>query len=192
MPDPRLATRKLPDGVTAIPEWGFVLRSSDGKHRDRMKLTWTSWLRRINPPTLIIGMNPSGGGDNDADATLIKNWEFSRRWTNGPMIMMNVNPTRATNPKDMRFDPQTSQFNRSLIRDVAGSITGSGGKVVVMWGNPPLPKEKLKLFLDDAKAICDQFQEIGVVPLCLGHNENRSPTHSLMLSYGTPLVPYSP
>jgi len=188
--DAHLSTRPLPAGVQAHTLWGKVLRA-DGTPRDRYTLNWTH-PARTGPPNLVVGMNPSGAGGKEGDATMTVLWEFERRWNDGSHIMANVNPTRATSPKGMVWDTAALERNRRYIEDYAHHVVTLGGLVVVAWGSPALPKVHRDLFREEARRVYDLLVGAGATPLCLGVSRSGAPRHPLMLSYDTPLTPWSP
>lgn len=190
MSDATLATRPLPAGVTAHVVWGHVERD-DGTPRDRFILQWTH-PARTGPPNLVVGMNPSGASEDLGDQTMTVLWGFEQRWNNGGHVMVNVNPTRATEPRGMVWDETALRRNRHYIELSAREVREQGGLVVVAWGSPALPKVHRDLFREEALRIYAILVGLDITPLCLGVSRSGAPRHPLMLSYDTPLTPWSP
>lgn len=190
MSDTRLATRPLPEGVESYAVWGSTLRE-DGTPRHRYVLTWTHPLR-YGPPNLMVGMNPSGAGEDVSDLTLLKCWEFCRRWNDGTLVMTNVNPFRATDSDKMEFDPVALEWNLQYIVQSALAVQASGGNVVLAWGTPSLPKAMQEEFDLRARKVYNRLRDTGAVPSCLGATKSGRPRHPSRIGYSTPLVPWSP
>jgi hypothetical protein len=176
--------------VTATPLWGNLKRQ-DGTPMHRFLLTWTH-PERSGPLNLVVGMNPSGASATNADQTLLKVWSFSGRWNRGPFAMANVVAYRATVPRDMRFDIDEEDRNLSHVIVAAQRARRSGGKVVVAWGTPTLPKPLRDQFNFAVERIYTHLRGEGIPVLCLGKNNDGSPRHPLMLGYDAQLEPWSP
>lgn len=191
MGDARLATRPLPEGVEAYATWGGPLRQ-DGTHRDRYLLVWNDPLR-YGPQNLVIAMNPSGASEDDADLTLLKVWEFCRRWNDGSLVMANVNPFRATNPREMEFHVPALAVNCAIIRGEMAKVHAAGGLVVAAWGNPPrlnpIDEERFDHY---TRLIRLGARSLGVQIMCLGMTKDGDPRHPSRIAYDTPLVPWRP
>lgn len=188
--DARLATRRLPEGVTATAVWGQTKRQ-DGAWMHRHLLTWTH-PERTGPLNLVIGMNPSGASETEADATLIKVWGFCERWNRGPFTMANVVAYRATEPGQMRFHGDEEDRNLSHVLAAAQRARASGGKVIVAWGAPSIPRELKTQFAFNALRLWTHLHGADIPVLCLGRTADGSPRHPLMLAYETPLETWSP
>jgi len=101
VPDPTIATRPLPHGVTAEPLWWPEVRRADGEPADRLTLRWT-WAPAARPGSLImVGLNPSGASAEFADATLIRVYGYARREGFGSLLMLNLFSARATEPAEL-------------------------------------------------------------------------------------------
>lgn len=191
MGDARLATLRLPDGVVATPTWGTVLRA-DGTPKERYLLTWTH-PDRTGPPNLVLGMNPSGASATDADLTLLKVWEFCRRWNNGTLIMGNVNPYRATEPGEMKVEITFMSANRLRLVEQMRVVRDAGGHVVAAWGCPPkmdeIDADKWYYYADMLLA---EAHLLNIEVKCLGTTKHGHPRHPPRIGYDTPLVPWSP
>lgn len=191
MSDPRLATRALPSGVTATPTWGEDLRD-DGTPIDRFLLTWTH-PARTGPPNLVIGMNPSGASAEAGDLTLLKVWEFCRRWNDGSLIMGNVNPYRATEPRQQRFHIASLATNRRILVEQMRLVRDAKGLVVAAWGCPPpmdeIDADKWYYYADLLHA---GARSLGIDPMCLGTTKHGHPRHPSRIGYDTQLVTWSP
>lgn len=133
-----------------------------------------------------IMVNPSTADASEDDATIRKVTGFSRRLGFGWFMVGNVFAYRSTDVRGLArvADPIGPENEAWLRRMMAAAPT-----VVVAWGPvAKLPKELRKRY----QRVVRIANEIGVTLHCLGTAQDGHPRHPLMLSYDTPLTPWSP
>jgi hypothetical protein len=148
--------------------------SNDRKYRYRL---WRIWNERL-PLILFIGLNPSTADENLNDPTIRSCERITKANGFGGFYMMNCWAYIATDPKLLKINPMSNNWNDDLL-----SVTAFKCKEVVFaWGsfdivrNMGRDKELLEMF-PNAKA--------------LQINKNGSPKHPLYCKTDTKLIPYS-
>lgn len=191
--DARLAAKRaIPDGVIGEAEWSSE-RRSDGTPAARFSLRWTHPDRK-GPVNMVVGMNPSAAAEGAGDLTVLKCWEFCGRWNNGSLLMANVNPYRATDPREQVWSIDLRLRNEEVIRSLLPEVKETGGIVVVAWGAP----QRFKCDVDEeafylsAGRIYEAARRLEVPVMCLGTTKNGHPRHPSRVAYRTPLVPWTP
>lgn len=171
------------EGVSAIARF-----SDDDVYR--YLLTREGLVPGSSRVLVSIGLNPSTADAFKPDQTINKDIGFARRWGCGRLWKLNAKAFRTKSPAIMRraekngVDVVGRPENDETIRAALEEFKRHGGTVVVSWGAN----------LDDARQreMFDLITAAGVTPMCLGFNDNGSPTHELYIPYATPLVPWSP
>lgn len=133
----------------------------------------------------IIGVNPSKADAEIDDATIRKDMGFARRFGWRKIIKGNKFAYRATDVRVLRdvadpIGPHNDAALEAMMREA--------DIVVAAWG--PLAKlpPNLRSRWLDVVAIADR---IGKPLHCFGTAKDGQPRHTLMLSYDTPLLPWS-
>lgn len=133
-----------------------------------------------------VMLNPSTADASVDDATIRKCIGFTKRWGAGGIVVVNLWPWRATDPKDLKrlvASPPVPWFpfkNAGAIRE---AVEGSD-EVVVAWG-----AHANRVNPDWTSHIAWKLRSM-CRPMCLGVTKDDSPRHPLMLAYSTPLRPF--
>ena len=136
-------------------------------------------------PLVICGLNPSIATADKNDPTIRKEIGFAKLWGCGRLVKVNAYAYVATDPKDMRRAAKSGidvigPENDLRIREAVELARLTGGIVLVAWGKNIRPSRQAEIsyvFGDDA--------------MCLGINNDGSPTHPLYIPYERPLVHWS-
>jgi hypothetical protein len=120
--------------------------------------------------------NPSTADALKDDPTVLKGVGFALRWGYSSIEFVNRAAFRATNPKHLLsaadpIGPENARYVREAF-DRADLIVFAWGKA---W-----PKKLDRL--SPVPSVAPRYA------MCLGHNDDGSPRHPLMLAYATPLV----
>lgn len=150
--------------------------SECGKYRFDLTRVWCG----TGPTALWIMLNPSTADGTVDDPTIRKCVGFSKRWGCSGMVVCNLYPCRATNPKDIRAGGESA--NVSAVRD---ALARCGGPVVFGWGASG-PYETA----DKGAGLVRVLEPFHQVPMCLGKTKDGSPRHPLYVPYDTPLQEY--
>jgi len=141
------------------------------------------WLHRAathrdigKPYILWVMLNPSTADGQQDDPTIRKVMGFSALLGYGNVYVVNKYAYRATDPTELRkvLDPVGPKTD-SYIQDWARFAS----RIVVAWGRDPA------LVPCRAQAILNILVRYNNI-YCLGHNNDGSPKHPLMLPYRTP------
>lgn len=192
--DPILATRPLPDDVDVHAEWGEELRE-DGTPRDRYLLRWTRkpGLTPSRPGALVLGgLNPSGGGIDVADATLLRVWSIAGRLGFDEFAMLNLFPLRARDPEALLTGTGDRQANLrwwlSEIRDAQ-----ERGRLVVLACGGPYSPAALQVLVEEQMAAFVRIARAVRAPLhALAVTKDGYPRHPLYLPNTATPAPWFP
>lgn len=124
--------QKSPSNIEEAKYRGAML-SSDGLYRLWL---WRALSTNVQRACAWILNNPSTADGESDDPTVRRAWGFTRAWGYDGMIFANVNPFRATNPKDAKSPPEIIQLaNDDWLRE-AMRVTQL---VVCGWGDKANP-----------------------------------------------------
>jgi hypothetical protein len=132
-------------------------------------------------------LNPSTASAESDDPTVRKCVGFSRRLGAGSIEIGNLFAFRATDPKDLKAallrgrDCVGLPHANNALRDIAARAD----TFVVGWG----ANASHKLLRPRVNEVLALLRGLDV--LCLGVGADGQPNHPLMLSYDTPLVPFT-
>lgn len=149
------------------------------------------WLTRElgGERTLVaIGLNPSTATAETNDPTIRKDIGFAKLWGCGRIVKGNAYGYRATDPANMKRARKAGVDvvgfdNDRYLMDMITAAKHGGGVVLVAWGNHIEP--------DRQRHLARMFDHVGVTPMCLGTNKNRTPVHELYQPYDRALVAWS-
>jgi hypothetical protein len=152
----------------------------DGKYRLLLWRVFDDYVR----PMVFCMLNPSTADANTDDATIRRCCGFARREKAGGLIVVNLSPWRATDPRDLEraykdgLDVEYEQRNRLAIL----AAIDIGSPFVLAWGGGIRP------WMEDT-AMWTRGK-LGDRALCLGKTQKGDPRHPLMLAANTPLEAY--
>lgn len=148
---------------------------------------WILW-RECMPggrPLVFCMLNPSAADAVKPDPTITRCLGFARRENASGIVVVNLSPWRATDPRDLdaarrRGEPVLAESeNRSAMQRAA---LAGGGRVVLAWGAGIRPWMAAPAFA--ARRLGESW--------CLGKTRGGQPSHPLMLRAAAPLVPFVP
>lgn len=180
-----------------------ILRSAsvEDQYRWTMERAWG-----VGPTIMWVLFNPSDADHKRDDPTTLRMMGFSYRWGFGSMIVANIYPFIAPQPKNLHawrrsFDWKAYESNGMrpwemdksswsafhhnqgvISKLLTGAIADTEMKLVAAWGLGPADADLdhflhgIRLMIDD-----DEFGMIGVQPNwhCLGTTADGSPIHPL-------------
>lgn len=142
-------------------------------------------LGGVGPRVLFTLVNPSTAGPLMNDHTVRKGLGFSRSWGASRMTYVNKFAFRSKDVEDLAtaIDP-VGPLNDAWIL----SAMMDADIVVAAWG--PLAKLPPRL-RGRWREVCSLADTAGKPLMCLGVAKDGQPRHPLMLSYSTPIVPWT-
>jgi len=151
-----------------------AILSPCGKYRYRLSRKWS-----VGPQVCWIMLNPSTADHEVDDPTVTRVVNFSRRWGNGGLVVVNLFAWRATDPKELLKcdDPEGPDNDQHIVEAVTGR------RVMVAWGAGGT-------LLDQNKWVLKLIHENGIKPECLGVTKSGQPRHPLFLKVTEKPVPY--
>lgn len=132
------------------------------------------WLEREVGPGLsgILGficLNPSTADAETDDPTVRRMIGFARQWGYGRLFVANLFALRATDPRELRADPDPlGQGNDAWLLRLASSCD----RVIAAWG-------VRGGFLDRDRDAMSMLNAVGVRPFALGITRAGFPRHPL-------------
>lgn len=148
---------------------------SNGKGADfsncgmyRYKL-WRIWNDEL-PKVMCIGLNPSTANGDTNDATINILIRVFSKLGYGGFYMMNCWPYITSDPKLLKHNPMSDEWNNNLMTVVASECVD----VVFAWGAFKIIKESGR---------DDELKEMFPNAKCFGVNKDGSPFHPRALTY---------
>lgn len=122
----------------------------------------------------IIGLNPSTADETRNDPTILRCIDFAKRWGFPAMCMLNLFSYRATNPEDMKLqpDPIGMADNTRCIQDMARTCHDNGGIVLAAWGAHGI-------FMGRGKAVERNLRTADIPIHVLGLTKGGFPIHPM-------------
>lgn len=158
-----------------------AMLSHDGRYRWRLDRKWGPGGR-----VLWIMLNPSTADGEQDDPTIRKCVGFSQRWGCGGLVVCNLAPHRATDPRElpglMYEDGQDGRDWKHENRARVLGATEDVELVVAAWGAHAAT-------CDLEEAAEDLLYELVLLRdvHCIGRTKAGLPRHPLMVAYSTPL-----
>ena len=140
------------------------------------------WHHAETPPLIWVMLNPSTADEDTDDPTIRRVMAFSKAHGASNLIVINLYPCRATNPKDI------VPFGLDTNRVVTHEVVWEANDVVVAWG----ANKHTALVAD---AFLETFHQInqdgkGRRLLCLGKTKHGAPRHPLYVPNSQSLIPF--
>lgn len=133
---------------------------------------WRRWsLAESADMVMFIGLNPSTADETQDDPTVRRCIRFAMEWGFGGLLMMNAFAFRATDPKDMKAEPQpVGPGNDRAFRTHRTRV----GMIIAAWGT--------HCAVEREQRICKVINR----PIhCLGQTKAGRPKHPLYLRADT-------
>lgn len=139
--------------------------------------------------TLIcIGVNPSDADANKDDPTIRKVAGFTVRLGHRCFVMLNKFARIATDVNDLKRLNLPDAVGLDNDCELACAMSGAD-TLLFAWG----PLAKLPVHLRARwRRVWQIAQDLKKTPFCIGTAKDGHPRHPLMVSYDTPVVPWSP
>ncbi len=177
------AVAHLPAVGQLADPWWFPLGSANGaRFSDDRKHRYLLW-RTIDPAKRPLGfgmLNPSVASEDTPDHTLTKCLGFAARHDAGGVVLVNLSPWVATDPRDLHAawvrgeDVLALEENRRAIVQARALAD----PFILAWGS-------------HRKYWMQRRVMMGTGPVyCLGRTKHGEPRHPLMLPYATAIEPY--
>lgn len=160
--------------IIDLPEPTIDKGATFSKNREYRYSLWRIWDKEL-PLVMFIGLNPSTANEDENDATIRSVERISKSNGYGGFYMMNCFAYVATDPKLLKHNPFTDEWNNDTL-----SVTASKCKdVIFAWGNFEIIKK-----LGRDKELSEMFPNAK----CLCVNKNGSPKHPLYCKSDTKFV----
>jgi len=117
----------------------------------------------------FIGLNPSTADGRRDDHTVRTCWLRALAWGYDALVLVNLYPLVATDPRDLRRD--TGRIEQVNDATVLGRATAAD-RVLAVWGSPRNTADRAR-----ARRISELVAERGVELFCLARNRDGSPRH---------------
>lgn len=138
----------------------------EDEYRYELRRTWGNPKGRI---ITWVMLNPSTADGAQDDATLRRIIDFSERWGNHGLVVVNLFALRATDPRELkRHHAPEGRHNRQVL----ARVLAAPGTIVAAWGANPMAVEPARWFRDRA-------MDHDVTLHCLGLTSKRAPVHPL-------------
>lgn len=116
---------------------------------------------------MFVGLNPSTADETNDDPTIRRCIDFARRWGFGALCMMNLFAYRATQPQDMKAQPDpVGPKNDFWLKEAALGAD----LIIAAWGKHGAHRGR-------ANAVLDMLPGVH----CLRQNKDGSPEHPLYI-----------
>lgn len=163
----------------------FPLRttfSDDRRHRYLLVRDLGSMMSTGPPRTITFCMlNPSTADEGRDDPTIRRCIGFATRWGYERLLIVNLSPYRATDPKDLFANADFGDDHHVKINPFyVGSAAGQSETFVAAWGAHGPRVEPSKLVLDSLLAFDHPMR-------CLGLTAEGHPRHPLYVPNDTKL-----
>lgn len=156
-----------------------------GQYRYYLTRIWDLSL----PPMIFVMLNPSTADAQTDDPTIRRCIGFAKREGCGAILVVNLSPFRATNPKEMRKHITGSEawkFNQAHQRIALANAHVKNGKVVLAWGGHDAAGPFVAAFFENIRDIENKPQVY-----CLGRTSYGAPRHPLYVRADQPLEVYA-
>lgn len=129
---------------------------------------WREWANGGQDFVTFVGLNPSTADESINDPTIRRCIGFAKSWGYDGLLMMNLFAFRATDPKEMKRQPDPVGGLNDVYLDSAAE---QSGVIVAAWGSNGRhhgrDAQVIKLFGDNLH--------------CLGVTKNGDPRHPLYI-----------
>lgn len=145
-----------------------AILSPCGKYRFLLRRSWNPALGGVN----FVMLNPSTADAREDDPTIRKCIAFAALWGFGSLVVTNLVPFRATDPKEMKrhWIPYPTTIRNEVV---VSNTAKAAALVVVAWGK------------DGGKVLPVGLAKLDRVFHCLGRCKDGSPKHPLYLAATT-------
>lgn len=145
-----------------------AILSSCGLYRFLLRRSWNPALGACN----FVMLNPSTADAKEDDPTIRRCIAFAALWGFGSLVVTNLVPFRATDPKVMKrhWIPYPTTIRNEVV---VSNVAKAAALVVVAWGK------------DGGATLPVGLAKLGRVLHCLGRCKDGSPKHPLYLSQHT-------
>ena len=154
-----------------MPKTEYTLNSATisdcGTYRYALVRVWD----QSKPKVMFVMLNPSTADAHKDDPTIRRCVGFAKSWGYGGIIVCNLFPLRATDPKELlKHMKPHGIVNRITIYDLQKQVD----KIICAWGNEPILKK-----LPEHKSVIDTLDKSKLYFIDL--SKNQVPKHPLYL-----------
>ena len=162
----------------------LAIFSDDRKYRYLLMRDLAGMLKygKQNVITFLM-LNPSTADEHKNDATINRCMDYSRRWGNTTMFVVNLSPLRSTDPQRLKeAGPEPAEVFETNQHYILKAAKESDCLVLAygVWGDWEGRSTKTLAMLADA----------GIKPWCLGLTKEGYPLHPVRLAKSLELQPY--
>ena len=162
--------------MNTLPEIGNNSGADFSECKNYRYALWRIWDRSL-PLVMFIGLNPSTANEVDNDPTIKSVCRIAKANGYGGVYMMNCFAYVSTDPKGLKLNPLTGDWNNNKLRSVAKDCKD----VVFAWGNFDIVKSTGR-----DKELSKMFPEA----FALHVNKNGSPKHPLYCKSESKFISY--
>lgn len=161
--------------------WGNQTNDLDPESKRYRTILWRIHDPAI-PPLVFLMLNPSTADASNDDPTIRRCRGFAQREGAGGIVVINLSPFRATDPKDLNATRMVTDVDFMIPRgpqeDAFKTAAATNGRLVCAWGANYQPWMKWSIGL---------AQMTFGHAYCLGLTKSGHPRHPLMLPSSAPL-----
>ena len=132
---------------------------------------------------MLTMLNPSDADEERDDPTIRRSVGFAGAWGCGWLLVTNLSPHRATNPKDLLAQGLEPEDVRAFNLRTIPETSAVSDLVVVAWGNHGEAEGR-------AESVLDVLLAEGRRIHCLGTTKRGHPLHPLYVPAATKLAPF--
>lgn len=130
---------------------------------------WRIWSP-AKPKAMCIGLNPSTANANTNDNTINILIKVLSKLGYGGFYMMNCFAYITSDPKQLKHDPMTDQWNNNMLTTIASKCD----TIIFAYGT-------FKIIVETGRH--SELKEMFPNAMCFGVNKNGTPFHPRALSY---------
>lgn len=131
---------------------------------------------------VFIMLNPSTADEQVDDPTIRRCIGYARSWKCTDLIVVNLFPFRATDPKELAWQPPVPEATEWRNEQAISEAFYRGGDFVAAWGANPIAQERAERFMNKWGS--------GHNIMCLGKTKSGAPRHPLYVPAATQLEAY--
>ena len=123
----------------------------------------------------FLMLNPSTADENEDDPTVRRCADFAARWGYGRMIVVNLSPLRATDPKELIATGQ--EPNDVIMRNLRHVLAAAdaSSRVLCAYGAHGNDQDRDSFYVG-------KLRDMGKTLYCLGFTDQGFPRHPLYVS----------
>lgn len=152
--------------------------SKCGRCRYSLGRRWSEFENSSSPTICWIMLNPSTADAEQDDPTIRRCIAFSKAWGAGGLVVVNLIPTRCTDPDELLKPAMWPSNQDWLINKTVIAGLSKGRRVIAAWGGHKVIRDS-KLDIAVMKHL--KFENDSVIE-CLGTTKDGYPRHPLYVA----------